>query len=99
MIQDSFEKYAHSFWEARLYSELDNSRLLQHVNPKDRMEIAIAFSIEVSHLEYADNFRIFPMSMTKEYWAAEQRGCCGSWNSQVKTKSGRLYWLGCNYGH
>lgn len=96
---DSYEKYAHSFWSTLLYSEIATSPLLQFVKDKDKLEVAVAFSIYASHLEYADNFRIRPIIQTKEFWDIEKKGCCGSWNSQVKTKAGNIYWIGCNYGH
>lgn len=96
---DSYEKFARSFWQRNLGCTIEDSSLMSLVRKKDKLEVAIAFSVEVSHLENPDNFRIKPVANAKDFWEQERRGCCGSWNSQVKTSSGQLYWIGCNYGH
>jgi hypothetical protein len=72
---------------------------VSHVKDCDLDEVRVIFAINVAHLEYADNFRIFPLNMSEEYMAKRNLGCCGSWNIQFKCLSGNIYWIGCNYGH
>jgi hypothetical protein len=69
------------------------------VHKDDIEEMSIALALMVTHEEYSDRYRIYPVSKTKEYWEFANKGCCGSDNCQYKCKSGRLYWYGCNYGH
>ena len=93
MTLDSFEKYASDFFA------LYGSGTLRNVHPDDAAQVKVAFSIQVSHLDNPDNFRIYPIREREAFYAQAARGCCGEWNSQVRCSSGRTYWVGCNYGH
>lgn len=93
MELDSYQKYSLDFW-----GSYKNGHF-QYVKKEDIEEVAIAFAVEVSHLDYADNFRIFPLHMEQQFNQIKDKGCCGSFNSQVKCLSGNIYWIGCNYGH
>ncbi len=92
---DSYQKMAYD-----MFGKIEKpygffSRVLQ----EDLDEVLVQFAVAVSQLEYADNFRIFPLNMEKEFYEVEAKGCCGSFNSQMKCLSGNIYWIGCNYGH
>ena len=89
---DSYDKYIKDFFKG--YYDI-----LVFVKDEDKDEVACEFAINVSHLEYADNFRVFPLNKTKEYYNIKNKGCCGFFDIQVKCKSGNIYWIGCNYGH
>ena len=58
--------------------------------------------IEEHELEYADNYRFSPVDddedMT-EYKEIERRGCCGQADFETVDASGRIWMVGCNYGH
>lgn len=69
------------------------------VQSQDLDEVKVSFALMIVGLEYADNFRIYPLWMKNDYLDQKDRGCCGSVDSQVKCKSGNIYWIGCNYGH
>ena len=92
-MQDSYQKYANDFFGGYI------SPFLKYVEQEDLDEIKVAFSVNVSHLDCADNFRVFSLGMTKEYEEKKGKGCCGFWDTQCKCLSGRIYWIGCNYGH
>lgn len=97
--KDSYQKFAEDmFGTIEEISKNDNS-IFHRVNKQDLDEIVVAFSVNVAHLEYADNFRIYPAHQEKEYMKQKNKGCCGSWNTQYKCLSGNIYFLGCNYGH
>ncbi len=92
---DSYEKYAQD-----VFGVLNQpSGIFQHVQKQDLDEVMVNFSLLITDLEYADNFRIFPLSMEKQFLEKKNRGCCGSFNTQYKCLSGNIYWVGCNYGH
>lgn len=89
---DSYQKYARdvfggSNWHFRRVSE------------KDMDEVKVAFALMITGLDRCDNFRIYPLWQKKEYFEQQQQGCCGNIDSQIKCKSGNIYWIGCNYGH
>lgn len=90
---DSFDKYARDFYAG------GGGGAFGRVHPEDLEQVKVAFAIQVSHLAGADNFRIYPLRDRDAFYAQAARGCCGEWNSQIKCRSGRIYWVGCNYGH
>lgn len=90
---DSYTKYAEDFW-----SEYP-SAVLQHVTPEDIAEVKLNFALLASQYERADSFRILPLSRKKEFDELASKGCCGSFTTQIKCKSGRIYWAGFNWGH
>lgn len=90
---DSYQKYSNDFWKA--YMEF----YLKDVAAADLDEVKVALSVVVSHLDYADNFRIYRLKDRAAYYKQADKGCCGSWTSYYKCKSGNIYILGCNYGH
>lgn len=92
---DAYLKYVNDFFGP----QWAQSALFENVHHKDKEEVAVAFAVAVSHLYRADNYRIFPVAKTKEYWEQARKGCCGAFDSQVKCRSNRIYWIGCNYGH
>lgn len=75
------------------------SKMFQYVDSKDLDEVSVAFALATCKLDYADNFRIFPLHMIEEFYSVANKGCCGSFNSQIKCLSNNIYWIGCNYGH
>lgn len=89
---DSFQKYAESVFGS-------NTELFKHVEQGDLDEVLVSFSLLVSDLQYSDNYRVFPWSMKKEYYAKSAGGCCGSWDTSLRCKSGNVYLMGCNFGH
>lgn len=59
-------------------------------------------AITDNDLEYADNFRFTPVDDPvgmAEFDEMAAAGCCGSWESSVADSSGRVWKVGCNYGH
>lgn len=95
-MKDSYQKLADDVFGT--YSEKVNA-VFSRVKKQDLDEVRVAFAVNIIHLEYADNFRIYPLEQKEEFYEQESRGCCGSWNSQYKCLSGNIYWIGCNYGH
>lgn len=91
---DSYDKYIRDF--LNIYC---CEHLFDCVHKEDKDEVMQAFVVEITHRPCANNFRVYPLSRAVEYYRHANRGCCGSFNSQVKCKSGRIYWIGCNYGH
>lgn len=97
--KDSFQKLAEDMWGPIDKIMQAKDGLFHRVRKQDLEEIVIAFAVNVAQLEYADNFRIYPLHQAREYKAQANRGCCGSWDTQYKCLSGNIYWRGCNYGH
>lgn len=97
--KDSFQKLAEDMWGPIDSIMQAKDGLFHRVRKQDLEEIVVAFSVNVAQLEYADNFRIYPLHQKKEYIAQANRGCCGFWDTQYKCLSGNIYWMGCNYGH
>ncbi len=95
-MKDSYQKFADD-----MFGEVNNiyTSIFSRVQPQDLDEVRVAFAVKVSHLEYADNFRIYPLAEKEAFYKQADRGCCGSWNGQTKCLSGNIYWVGCNYGH
>lgn len=58
--------------------------------------------IEFEELECADNYR-FALDSDKDqvdaYYDQRERGCCGYADYQVQDNQGRVWLVGCNYGH
>lgn len=49
-----------------------------------------------------DNLRIAAIDdilQVEAYEHARDRGCCGSYDGEVKAPDGKMYMVGCNYGH
>ena len=90
---DSYQKALQT-----VFGSLD-SYILRNVPCRDREEVGIALMLAWQGCEYVDNCRVFPIRQTKEHFAVRDKGCCGSFDSQVKCQSGNVYWIGFNYGH
>lgn len=59
------------------------------------------FFNDTAELDFADNFRFAFRDNAAEvdaYEEARSRGCCGCVDAEVQV-DGRVYWMGCNYGH
>ena len=57
---------------------------------------------QVQDEDCVDNLRwanIEDKEQMKRYEEAILRGCCGFFDSEVKAPDGRVYVVGCNYGH
>ena len=93
---DSYQKYVESYSD-HCYGLVAN--VFDKVKAIDLDEVKAHFIVNVSKLEFADNFRVYPLSQEKEYTEQQNKGCCGFWDVQFKCKSGNIYLLGCNYGH
>jgi hypothetical protein len=92
---DSYQKMA-----CDMFGNIDKPEgVFRYVKQEDLDEVVVQFALLVSELDYADNYRIFPLHMEKEFYAVAEKGCCGNVNSQMKCLSGNIYWIGCNYGH
>jgi hypothetical protein len=96
-MKDSYEKFADSALGE--YRRMDSDSLFDRVKAQDVSEVRVSFALMITDLEYNDNWRVEPISRTKEFWEIANSGCCGSANTQVKCQSGNIYWIGCNYGH
>lgn len=94
-MKDSYQKFADSAFGP--YSNSD--KLFAQVKTEDLDEVRCMFAVQIAHLEYADNFRIYSLAQTKQFYEHAAKGCCGSWDSQYKCLSGNIYWVGCNFGH
>jgi hypothetical protein len=58
--------------------------------------------IEEHDLECADNFRFVPVddfAAQDEYDDIRDGGCCGYFDNHFTDSTGRLWRIGCNYGH
>jgi hypothetical protein len=97
--KDSYQKFAEDMFGSIEEILQNKESIFSRVKEQDLDEIVTAFSVNVAHLDYADNFRIYPLNQRKEFKEQADSGCCGSWNSQYKCLSGNIYWIGCNYGH
>jgi len=93
---DSYKKYSDDFWSK---VSGNASSCLQEVAPSDLEEVKLSFALMVAAYENPDNFRIYPLPKKKEFDAQKAKGCCGSFDTQIKCKSGRIYWAGFNWGH
>ena len=74
-------------------------KILENVRYKDKEEVGIALMLAQAGCDYVDNYRVFPLHRKEEHFTVRDKGCCGSYDSQVKCKSGSIYWIGFNYGH
>lgn len=92
---DGFEKMTLDFVERY------GPGFLAQVAPSDIADIAVAFvTYAAPYLsDCIDNFRIYPVGKRDEYRRIAAKGCCGSFDTVIKAKSGRAYMAGFNYGH
>lgn len=90
---DSYQKALQT-----MYGSVD-AYVLRNVRYKDKEEVGIALMMSEAGCEHVDNYRVFPLHRKEEHFAVRNRGCCGSFDSQVKCRSGNIYWIGFNYGH
>ena len=91
---DSYTKFADDF-----FGPAGASSLFENVEIGDLDEVRVTFALAAEGLEYADNFRVFSINNKKEYYAQASKGCCGSFDSSIRCKSGNVYLIGCNFGH
>lgn len=59
------------------------------------------FFNDIEELDCADNFRFAfadNAADAEEYESIRNDGCCGFVDMSVEV-DGRVYWMGCNYGH
>lgn len=89
---DSYQKYTRDMLAGYNWH-------FHRVKQQDLDEVQVSFAMMLSDLEYTDNFRIYPLYQKQEFYEQAEKGCCGSINRYVKCKSGRIYLIGCNYGH
>lgn len=94
-MKDSYQKFADDMWG----QASQNHKLFAQVKVEDLDEVRCMFAVQVAHLQYADNFRIYALEQSKRFYEQASKGCCGSWDSQYKCLSGNIYWVGCNFGH
>lgn len=73
--------------------------IFSRVSPQDLDEVRVVLAVNTIHLHCVDNERIYPLKEKEAFYQQADKGCCGSWNSQIKCLSGTIYWIGCNYGH
>lgn len=97
--KDSYQKFAEDMFGPIEKIAQNEKSAFHRVKKQDLDEVVVAFAVKVAHLEYADNFRVYPLYQEKEFKQQADRGCCGSWDTQYKCLSGNIYWMGCNYGH
>jgi hypothetical protein len=90
---DSYQKFANDMFDPYI------DDIFKNVKYEDYDEVKITFALAIVGLINTDNFRIYPLKEESQFYAQAEKGCCGSFNSQVKCKSGNIYWIGCNYGH
>jgi len=69
-------------------------------DPADEGEILDELTYQVSRLglDYADTFRATPVEAGLEAHHAK-RSCCAAWDVRYTCRSGRIYYIGCNYDH
>lgn len=96
-MKDSYQKFADDTLAYYLF--YGNACMFSIVNVEDIDEVRVNFALMISHLEYCDNFHVYPSRMSKQFFKEAQTGCCGRCNLNVKCVSGNSYWIGCNYGH
>lgn len=56
------------------------------------------FFTEIEELDFVDNFRFAFCDNMDEYEKLRNDGCCGFIDIEVLV-GGRVYCMGCNYGH
>lgn len=93
---DSYQKFANDVF--RFNKEGVNS-IFSQVKEEDLDEVRVIFAVNIIGYEHADNLRVYPVAQKEAFYRQADKGCCGSWNSQIKCISGNIYWVGCNYGH
>lgn len=82
------------------YTNLDEYQLV-FIFPEDVASIQSIIDHEIEDLECVDNVRVALKSdseSVKRYEEAASRGCCGSFNKEFDI-NGKIYLIGCNYGH
>lgn len=95
-MKDSYQKFADDVFG------VENNHInsvFKFVKQEDIDEVRVLFAINIAHMTCPDNFRIHPLQQKEAFYSQANKGCCGSWNSQIKCLSGNIYWIGCNYGH
>lgn len=100
-MSDAFTKAALEYFGYSSTSEFENNTLLTHVRNEDKIDVGIALAEAIIRVDdpYTDNIRVFPEHMEDEYEDVRARGCCGSYDNEIITKSGNRYFYGFNYGH
>lgn len=104
---DSYEKLALNYWLGKDVPEtmksfsLIKSELFKHVHKKDLPEVVVIVTkyMLIDNFEYDDNYRLFPFYMEKQYKEQSNKGCCGFFDTFIKTSHNRKYLFGFNYGH
>lgn len=78
-----------------------NSKYNSGTIPRDVYQ-ALQNAIETRDLEYADNFRFAPEDDPEglnQFETISDNGCCGSFLMKFTDSEGRVWLIGCNYGH
>ena len=73
---------------------------LWETHPDDDTELfdVLGYEIARNGLDYDDTYRATPEELGIEHHLKKQ-SCCGIYETKHTCKSGRTYYLGCNYGH
>ena len=96
---DSYIKFAKD-----VFYDYTTTPLFEVVHYNDREEVAVAFAMMVADDldNYADSYRVTPTKdgmfhNRKEH--EKKQSCCGQFDTVVKCKSERMYFIGYNFGH
>ena len=76
--------------------------IYRFANVPPEVYAALYEEIERLDMECADNFRFALAdddSAVQVYEELCDRGCCGSYDNTTNDDQGRLWLIGCNYGH
>lgn len=82
------------------YTRLSNYALV-FIFPEDAEKIHKIIDSEIKDLDCVDNVRVALSSneeSVKMYEKARKDGCCGSFDKEFVI-NGKIYLIGCNYGH
>ena len=93
---DSYVKFANSF-----FGDISQVTAFADLKPQDKEEVLVALSIMMADLQYADNARVTFTYGGTHNWKKHvaKQSCCGQVDSVVRCRSGRQYFIGCNFGH
>lgn len=100
-IFDELDKKAAKYFSDRYGASIMESPLFSNVKKTDLDEVIFAFGKDIIMLNESciDNYRCEPEIEYDAYFEILKEGCCGYFDSSIKTKSGNLYFYGFNYGH
>ncbi len=88
---DSYQQFAMDFWKNK------NLNVFKTVAEDDVDDVMINFAVAVSGFNNTRNFRVFPVEQKEEFDEARAIAKGRVWDSQIKCKSGQIYWVGCHH--